>query len=469
MEKRVGVSPGHGDRGAARRRIALGPGRRHPRDSRPRRSSPSSSTNSPPMPHRPKFSPGRLAAGWPPSPSSRSPSSAHGRSEKVLAATYREISAIRCSIPGYSRGARSIPATFNARSSRRIRWRLRIRASDAARHVAWPVSRSAPKSSSRVHVLFLATFAASAFGMFLLVRELTGSGAAAFVAGLAFGFAPYRFGAIPHLQVLRRHGCRSRCLDFDVILERNASRHWLVRQRVGRAESLVRLLPPLFQSGRRGVSHVGNDCPASVDESRRADSRRRGDGGERDRHAAVCRSLSGSCGGQASTRVRSWRPRSFRRTCTHISPPTRRFVCGAALREHGRTPRARCSGFDDCRPGACGHLGVLAPRAYRRRSAVSGRARSRLAARGLRRAAAAPASRLVVAVSGKPAGREDYELPPDARGVRPGERRLVCPLAAGAPHDASMGTVADCVLCLRRGGRHRDVVRAGGLRTPAGS
>ncbi len=52
------------------------------------------------------------------------------------------------------------------------------------------------------NVLFLSTFILSAFGMFLFVRELTGNPAAAFVAGLAFGFAPYRIAALSHLQVL---------------------------------------------------------------------------------------------------------------------------------------------------------------------------------------------------------------------------------------------------------------------------
>ena len=52
------------------------------------------------------------------------------------------------------------------------------------------------------NLLFLSTFALSGLGMFLLGRELTGSTAAAFVAGLAFAFAPYRISNIPHLQVL---------------------------------------------------------------------------------------------------------------------------------------------------------------------------------------------------------------------------------------------------------------------------
>jgi len=52
------------------------------------------------------------------------------------------------------------------------------------------------------NLLFLSTFALSGLGMFLLGRELTGSAAAGFVAGLAFAFAPYRLANIPHLQVL---------------------------------------------------------------------------------------------------------------------------------------------------------------------------------------------------------------------------------------------------------------------------
>ena len=52
------------------------------------------------------------------------------------------------------------------------------------------------------NVVFLATFVLSAFGMYLFVRDLTGSSPAAFLAGAAFGFAPYRFGTLPHVQIL---------------------------------------------------------------------------------------------------------------------------------------------------------------------------------------------------------------------------------------------------------------------------
>ena len=52
------------------------------------------------------------------------------------------------------------------------------------------------------NLVFLGTFVLSGLGMFLWARELTGRREVAFVAGLAFAFAPYRFGALPHLQVV---------------------------------------------------------------------------------------------------------------------------------------------------------------------------------------------------------------------------------------------------------------------------
>jgi len=52
------------------------------------------------------------------------------------------------------------------------------------------------------NLVFLSTFALSGLGMFLFARELTGSREGAFVAGLAYAFAPYRVASLPHLQVL---------------------------------------------------------------------------------------------------------------------------------------------------------------------------------------------------------------------------------------------------------------------------
>jgi F5/8 type C domain-containing protein len=52
------------------------------------------------------------------------------------------------------------------------------------------------------NVVFLLTFTLSAFAGYLLCRHLTGRRDAAFLGGLAFGFAPYRVSQLAHLQVL---------------------------------------------------------------------------------------------------------------------------------------------------------------------------------------------------------------------------------------------------------------------------
>lgn len=52
------------------------------------------------------------------------------------------------------------------------------------------------------NLLFLSTFVLCGLGTFLLVRDLTRNTPAAFLAGLLFAFAPYRFAQVSHLQVL---------------------------------------------------------------------------------------------------------------------------------------------------------------------------------------------------------------------------------------------------------------------------
>ena len=52
------------------------------------------------------------------------------------------------------------------------------------------------------NLLFISSFALSAFGTYLLVRDLTGDKRAAFIAGLVYGFLPYRIASVPHLQVI---------------------------------------------------------------------------------------------------------------------------------------------------------------------------------------------------------------------------------------------------------------------------
>ena len=48
----------------------------------------------------------------------------------------------------------------------------------------------------------LLTFPLSGMAMYALVHYLTRSGAAAFIAGLGFAFAPYRMSNLPHIQML---------------------------------------------------------------------------------------------------------------------------------------------------------------------------------------------------------------------------------------------------------------------------
>ncbi len=52
------------------------------------------------------------------------------------------------------------------------------------------------------NLLFLSTFVLSGLGMYLFVREVTGSPRAGFVAGLIYAFAPYRVPQFAHLQVI---------------------------------------------------------------------------------------------------------------------------------------------------------------------------------------------------------------------------------------------------------------------------
>jgi hypothetical protein len=52
------------------------------------------------------------------------------------------------------------------------------------------------------NVLLLAAFVSASLGAFLLVRDLTKSNAAAIVAGIVFGFSPFRFEHYMHLEIV---------------------------------------------------------------------------------------------------------------------------------------------------------------------------------------------------------------------------------------------------------------------------
>lgn len=66
----------------------------------------------------------------------------------------------------------------------------------------------------------------SAWFAFLLGRRLTGSTAAGIIAGLAFGFAPYRAGQLAHLQVLTTQWMPLSLLAMHAYLEKGR-RRWL--------------------------------------------------------------------------------------------------------------------------------------------------------------------------------------------------------------------------------------------------
>jgi hypothetical protein len=72
----------------------------------------------------------------------------------------------------------------------------------------------------------LLTYPLCATTMWLLVRRLTGSAAAAFVAGLAFGFAPYRVAHLPHVQMLAVFWAPLVLLGLHAYLE-TGRRRWL--------------------------------------------------------------------------------------------------------------------------------------------------------------------------------------------------------------------------------------------------
>jgi hypothetical protein len=73
----------------------------------------------------------------------------------------------------------------------------------------------------------LLTFVLSALAMYALVWRLTGSAPAALVAGLAFGFAPYRVSQLPHIQMLAAFWAPLALLGLHAYLE-TGKRRWLL-------------------------------------------------------------------------------------------------------------------------------------------------------------------------------------------------------------------------------------------------
>jgi len=77
------------------------------------------------------------------------------------------------------------------------------------------------------NVVLLLTFPLCAMAMYALVYRLTGSAAGAFVAGLAFAFAPYRISQLPHIQMLATFWAPLALLGLHAYIE-TGQRRWLV-------------------------------------------------------------------------------------------------------------------------------------------------------------------------------------------------------------------------------------------------
>jgi hypothetical protein len=76
------------------------------------------------------------------------------------------------------------------------------------------------------NLVTLLTFPLCAIAMYALVYRLTGNAAGAFVAGLAFGFAPYRVSQLPHVQMLASFWAPLALLGLHAYVE-TGRRRWL--------------------------------------------------------------------------------------------------------------------------------------------------------------------------------------------------------------------------------------------------
>jgi hypothetical protein len=68
--------------------------------------------------------------------------------------------------------------------------------------VAAPIAWLTGNPLAAYNLTLLLTFPLSGMAMFALVHRLTGNAAGAFLAGLAYAFAPYRISNLPHIQML---------------------------------------------------------------------------------------------------------------------------------------------------------------------------------------------------------------------------------------------------------------------------
>jgi F5/8 type C domain-containing protein len=89
--------------------------------------------------------------------------------------------------------------------------------------VASPIYRASGNALLSYNLSLFLTFPLSAMAAYLIVRFLTKSDSAAFLAGLSFGFSPYRVVALPHLQTLATFGVGFALLGMHGYIQ---SRRW---------------------------------------------------------------------------------------------------------------------------------------------------------------------------------------------------------------------------------------------------
>jgi hypothetical protein len=92
--------------------------------------------------------------------------------------------------------------------------------------VATPIAWISGDPLVTYNLTLLLTFPLSALAMYALVMRLTGQPAAAFLAGLAYGFAPYRMSNLPHIQALASFWAPLALLGLHAYLE-TGKRRWL--------------------------------------------------------------------------------------------------------------------------------------------------------------------------------------------------------------------------------------------------
>jgi F5/8 type C domain len=77
------------------------------------------------------------------------------------------------------------------------------------------------------NLVLLLTYPLCAIAMYALIVRLTGSAAGGFIAGLAFGFAPYRVSQLPHIQMLATFWAPLALLGLHAYVQ-SGRRRWLV-------------------------------------------------------------------------------------------------------------------------------------------------------------------------------------------------------------------------------------------------